>query len=62
MDEMVDPAFTVKVVGHQWYWRYEYGDFGDSPISFDSYIVSTDLLSEGDLRLLEVDNALVLPI
>jgi len=61
MDEVVDPAFTVKVVGHQWYWSYEYGDFRDSPIIFDSYMVSTDLLDSGDLRLLEVDFPLVLP-
>ena len=41
-DELVDPAMTIKVVGHQWYWSYEYSDYetddGDS-LNFDSYIV-----------------------
>ena len=27
MDEVVDPALTIKAIGHQWYWCYEYDDF-----------------------------------
>jgi len=63
-DELVDPAMTIKVVGHQWYWSYEYSDYetddGDS-LNFDSYIVQEDDLTIGSLRLLEVDNRVVVP-
>jgi cytochrome c oxidase subunit 2 len=63
-DELVDPAMTIKVVGHQWYWSYEYSDYetddGDS-LNFDSYIVQEDDLAVGSLRLLEVDNRVVVP-
>lgn len=64
MDDIVDPEITLKVVGHQWYWSYEYSDysFNSSSISFDSYMVPEDELSEGSLRLLEVDNSIVLPV
>jgi cytochrome c oxidase subunit 2 len=64
LEEVVDPAITLKVIGHQWYWSYEYSDYvnvdGES-IDFDSYMVPTDELEPGQLRLLEVDNRVVLP-
>ena len=64
MDEVIDPAITIKVVGHQWYWSYEYSDYntedGDT-IEFDSYMVQEDDLEIGQLRLLEVDNRVVVP-
>jgi cytochrome c oxidase subunit 2 len=50
---------TVKVTGHQWYWEYTYPDNGG--IDFSSYIVPDDKLQPGQLRLLAVDNELVLP-
>jgi len=50
---------TIKVTGHQWYWRYDYSDF--SNVEFDSFIVPTRELSFGDFRLLEVDNRVVVP-
>ncbi len=59
-DETRTPSLTIKAVGHQWYWRYEYSDFTN--IEFDSYIVPTDDLKTGEFRLLEVDNRLVVPI
>lgn len=62
MDEIVDPSLTVKAVGHQWYWSYEYSDVEGDSIEFDSYMVPTSDLSEGDLRLLEVDNKIVVPV
>lgn len=66
VDEFVDPAVTLKIVGHQWYWSYEYSDYFFNKdlqgISFDSYMLSDDMLVEGTLRLLEVDNRLVLPV
>jgi cytochrome c oxidase subunit 2 len=67
MDEMLDPAVTLKVVGHQWYWSYEYSDYNhlteeNSGINFDSYMIADDDLDQGHLRLLEVDNRIVLPV
>jgi cytochrome c oxidase subunit 2 len=59
-DEINSPSVTIKTIGHQWYWRYEYSDFSD--IQFDSYMVPTSELSEGEFRLLEVDNRIVVPI
>lgn len=59
-DEIRNPSITLKAIGHQWYWRYEYTDFID--IEIDSYIIPTSDLNIGDFRLLEVDNRVVLPI
>ena len=64
MDEVVDPAITLKVIGHQWYWSYEYSDYADqdgSTINFDSYMIPTADLEVGQLRLLEVDEKVVVP-
>nr|UCU06534.1 cytochrome c oxidase subunit II [Microtermes pakistanicus] len=58
MDEVHNPALTLKAVGHQWYWSYEYSDF--TKLEFDSYMTQdqqTDLF-----RLLDTDNRVVLPI
>lgn len=68
VDEVVDPSLTVKVVGHQWYWSYEYSDYvadlseEEGVLAFDSYMLPEDELKTGDLRLLEVDNRMVLPV
>lgn len=59
LDEVGDCSLTVKSIGHQWYWSYEYSDFLN--IEFDSYIIPTDDLERGDFRLLEVDHRVVLP-
>ena len=61
IEEVNNPLITIKTVGHQWYWSYEYSDFSPN-IRFDSYIVPTDQLTLGQYRLLEVDNRLVVPI
>ncbi len=55
-----EPEMTIKVVGYQWYWGYEYPDNKD--ISFESYIIRDNDLREGQIRLLEVDNRVVLPV
>nr|YP_122146.1 cytochrome c oxidase subunit II [Zaglossus bruijni]CAG26332.1 cytochrome c oxidase subunit II [Zaglossus bruijni] len=60
MDEINNPNLTIKTMGHQWYWSYEYSDYED--LSFDSYMIPTQDLTTGQMRLLEVDNHLVLPI
>jgi len=62
MDEVIEPGITIKVIGHQWYWSYEYSDYAPAQISFDSYMVPEGDLVQGDFRLLEVDNSLVVPV
>jgi cytochrome c oxidase subunit 2 len=64
-EEAVDPAVTLKAVGHQWYWVYEYSDYklsDEEALTFESYMVAEDDLEPGQLRLLEVDNRVVLPV
>nr|YP_008593356.1 cytochrome c oxidase subunit II [Kurtus gulliveri]BAN83259.1 cytochrome c oxidase subunit II [Kurtus gulliveri] len=60
MDEINNPHLTIKAVGHQWYWSYEYTDYED--LGFDSYMVPTQDLTPGQFRLLETDHRMVLPI
>ena len=62
MDEVVEPGMTLKVIGHQWYWSYEYSDYAPAQISFDSYLIPESDLNIGDFRLLEVDNKIVVPV
>lgn len=65
IDELVDPALTIKAIGHQWYWTYEYSDYSqadDQSIVYDSYMIPEDDLELGQLRLLEVDNRVVVPV
>lgn len=65
-----EPAFTVHIQGHTWYWSYEYamsvkeGSGRILPVSlcFDSYLVPEEELTLGGIRLLEVDKCLVLPV
>lgn len=58
-DRTQNAEMTVKVVGHQWYWSYEYPDQGN--FTFDSYMIQESDLKPGQKRLLEVDNRLVVP-
>ena len=51
---------TVKATGHQWYWSYQYPDHGR--FEFDSVMVPDDQIKPGQLRLLEVDNRIVVPV
>lgn len=65
MDEVISPSLTIKVVGHQWYWSYELCDYIDEAgetIEYDSYMVPDSDLEDGQLRLLEVDNRVVVPV
>jgi cytochrome c oxidase subunit 2 len=65
MDDLLDPDVTLKCIGHQWYWSYEYSDYADESadsLAFDSYMIPEDDLEPGQLRLLEVDNRIVLPV
>nr|ABB83938.1 cytochrome oxidase II [Simulium rugglesi] len=60
LDEINNPAITLKTIGHQWYWSYEYSDFLN--LEFDSYMVPTNELETNGFRLLDVDNRIVLPM
>lgn len=76
IDELVQPVLTVKVIGHQWYWSYEFLNpnvilneyfkddltFDDVSFTFDSYMVAEEDLQDKTARLLEVDNKLYLPV
>lgn len=66
LDEAIDSSLTLKVIGHQWFWRYEYSDFwhfsNKTPIEFDSYIIPENELRKRIYRLLDVDNRVVVPI
>nr|WDE80405.1 cytochrome oxidase subunit 2 [Catharus ustulatus]WDE80409.1 cytochrome oxidase subunit 2 [Catharus ustulatus] len=59
MDEINEPDLTLKAIGHQWYWTYEYTDFKD--LTFDSYMIPTSDLPLGHFRLLEVDHRVIVP-
>ena len=63
LDEIINPSMTLKVIGHQWYWSYEYSDSSnpENAFNFDSYMKSEEDLTLGNFRLLEVDNRIVLP-
>nr|YP_009311336.1 cytochrome c oxidase subunit II [Balantiocheilos melanopterus]BAV70109.1 cytochrome c oxidase subunit II [Balantiocheilos melanopterus] len=60
MDEIDDPHLTIKAMGHQWYWSYEYTDYEN--LEFDSYMVPTQDLTPGQFRLLETDNRMTVPV
>nr|AMR36547.1 cytochrome c oxidase subunit II [Eremias grammica] len=60
MDEINNPHLTIKAVGHQWYWSYEYTDYEN--LLFDSYMIPTQQLPAGGFRLLEVDHRVVIPM
>lgn len=59
-DHIEEADMTLKVIGNQWYWTYEYPDHGG--ITFDSLPIPEEDLKEGQPRLLSVDNKVVLPV
>ena len=59
LDRTPDPDMTVKVTGHQWYWEYTYPDNGGFAI--ESRYIKDEDLKPGQLRLLDVDNQMVIP-
>ena len=64
MDEVIDPALVIYGEGHQWYWSYQYPDFINNDeefIEYDSYIIPESDLELGKLRMLEVDNRVIIP-
>ena len=75
MDEIIDPVLTIKIIGHQWYWSYEYSDYNtiywwmhncrimvdETIVKFESYMIAESDLKLGDLRLLKTDMPLFVP-
>nr|AOY39658.1 cytochrome c oxidase subunit 2 [Scolytinae sp. BMNH 1040065] len=59
LDENLNPTISVKAIGHQWYWSYEYSDYKN--IEFDSYMTPLEELKSSMFRLLDVDNRLIMP-
>nr|UOX27621.1 cytochrome c oxidase subunit 2 [Nippolachnus piri] len=57
MDEIKAPNMTIKILGHQWFWSYEYSDFTN--IEFDSYMINN--INKENFRLIEVDNKTIIP-
>ncbi|YP_001096001.1 cytochrome c oxidase subunit II (mitochondrion) [Galendromus occidentalis] len=55
MEETFSPNLTMKIIGHQWYWSYEYSDFN---CSFDSFMEN----SKEKFRLIETDNKIYIPM
>jgi cytochrome c oxidase subunit 2 len=61
MDRTDEPEMTIKAIGHQWYWSYEYPDLGDE-VTFDAVMLQEDELEEGQPRLLSTDETIVVPV
>nr|YP_010987665.1 cytochrome c oxidase subunit II [Platystethus dilutipennis]WON66097.1 cytochrome c oxidase subunit II [Platystethus dilutipennis] len=59
LDEINNPSITIKTIGHQWYWSYEYTDF--SNIEFDAYMIPLNEMKLYNFRLLDVDNRMSIP-
>ena len=59
-DRAVDPEMTIKAIGHQWYWTYEYPDHDG--LTFDALMIADEDIEEGQFRLLETDNRVVVPV
>nr|YP_009045340.1 cytochrome c oxidase subunit II [Parasarpa dudu]AHA03691.1 cytochrome c oxidase subunit II [Parasarpa dudu] len=59
LDELNTPLITLKSIGHQWYWSYEYSDFNN--VEFDSYMIQSPN-NLNNFRLLDVDNRIILPM
>nr|UPX88722.1 cytochrome c oxidase subunit II [Aphodius pedellus] len=59
LDEMNNPLISIKTIGHQWYWSYEYTDFKN--FEFDSYMIPINEMKMDGFRLLDVDNRTILP-
>jgi len=52
---------TIKAIGHQWYWEYEYPDQGG--FSFDAVMLSDEeSATRGSPKLLDTDNRVVVPV
>ena len=65
IEEVPDASITIKAIGHQWYWSYEYSDYQNDEnesLAFDACMVHEEDLVEGNYRLLETDNRVYVPV
>ena len=62
MDEIQDAEITIKAIGNQWYWNYEYTDIQNRQKMIESFLIAEESLEEGELRQQTVDNNLVVPV
>ncbi len=64
IDEVQDAEITIKAIGNQWYWSYEYSDYIDNGINvaYDSFMVDEASQNPGELRNQTVDNKQVVPV
>nr|ADK54948.1 cytochrome oxidase subunit II [Xanthippus montanus] len=60
LDDSSNALITIKTIGRQWYWSYEYSDFIN--VEFDTYMKPEKELEPEEFRLLEVDNRTILPM
>ena len=60
-DRAADAEMTIKAIGHQWYWSYEYPDIGED-ITFDAVMIPDEEIGEGQHRLLETDERVIVPV
>ena len=58
LEETNKPILTIKSIGHQWYWKYEYSNFN---LEFDSYIINVNEINNNNFRLLDTDNRIIVP-
>ena len=65
LDESIDARLSLKIIAHQWYWRYEYSDFWSLPIEstigYDSYIIPSNEINSDIFRLLDADRRIIIP-
>nr|ASY98290.1 cytochrome c oxidase subunit II [Decimiana sp. JZ-2017] len=60
IDETSNPSLSLKTIGHQWYWSYEYSDIQN--IEFDAYMIPMNEFHPYNIRLMEVDNRTTIPM
>lgn len=60
VDKIEEPDMTIKAIGYQWYWGYDYVD--ENGLAFEAVMLEQDELKPGQPRLLTADNAVVLPV
>nr|YP_003434431.1 cytochrome c oxidase subunit II [Chaetoderma nitidulum]ABM69275.1 cytochrome c oxidase subunit 2 [Chaetoderma nitidulum] len=60
LDEISQPTLSMKAIGHQWYWSYEYSDFKN--LKFDAFMLNDNQINMGEYRLLETNNHVVVPM
>jgi len=75
-EEILNPGLTINIMGHQWYWSFDYTDLfpywynlSEGNIDIDDFVIDSYMepeeflnLKKGSFRLLETEEPLILPI